>query len=630
MTKERHLPSISPRILTYGLAAGVALMAARASAVDDPSMTITTTPYIGEDADSTHPGIELKLKYTVTNTSTNYDDTANNLIQLTIPGGTNDGVYKIISEGGSAGWTCLLSSNTATFNVGTGSPIYPIDNINGEEAFFTLYSTSTNITQKVASALATGGAGGNIQFNPTNLLVDVPYIPVYWTFKVNSDHGSPSPAVGTHTNLDLTEITNSVATPVEIGTTQFVCSGWAMTSNSPASGSSNSFVMVQTNNAELTWQWLTNFYLARSAGTGGSVSGATNGWYAKNSSQELTAVPNTGYQFVNWTGDLSSTQATITQTMDKAYAVFANFSLKDLILSVASDHGTPDPAIGNNNFKYGNSVTSSVDAVVNAGTTQYVCTGWSMIGNDPSNGSSNNFTTVITNDADLAWQWLTNFYLARSAGAGGSISGATNGWYAKDSTQEVTAMPNNGWQFLTWTGDVVSASNPLQRQMDKAYSIEALFEKKSYLVTFSNSLGGAISPSGPTNALFETPISCVATANPGFKLSYMLIDGETNNASPGQLSTNFTYIVTNTGNVYAAFTPLGDLEIAAVDLRNDVLTLTISNLMAGVSSVVQRTFTLRSNAWVSVDGFLPSNAVVTWSEAVSDEWSNVFYRVISR
>lgn len=77
------------------------------------------------------------------------------------------------------------------------------------------------------------------------------------TITVNSERGTPAPA-GVTTNNYGSILTNTVDSPVTSGFTQYVCTGWTLTGNSPVTGTTNTCVLTLTNNATLTWNWQTN------------------------------------------------------------------------------------------------------------------------------------------------------------------------------------------------------------------------------------------------------------------------------------------------------------------------------------------------------------------------------------
>lgn len=77
-------------------------------------------------------------------------------------------------------------------------------------------------------------------------------------------------------------------------------------------------------------------------------------------------------------------------------------------LTVSSDHGSPIPPTGTHLYNLGSVLTNSVEEQVSLGGTQFLCTGWSMAGNDPQSGTGHTMTMTLTNGALLTWTWITN------------------------------------------------------------------------------------------------------------------------------------------------------------------------------------------------------------------------------
>lgn len=148
---------------------------------------------------------------------------------------------------------------------------------------------------------------------------------VWLTLTIASAYGSPAPARGVWTNLYGAVVTNSVDAAVPGTATQFVCIGWAMTGNGPASGGSNVMVMTQTNSAVLNWQWKTQYWLAVTAGTNGTVA-ATNGWWDAGSATAASATPFPYYRFLQWSGTLTSTNNPLFLTMNQPHTLLAQFA----------------------------------------------------------------------------------------------------------------------------------------------------------------------------------------------------------------------------------------------------------------------------------------------------------------
>jgi len=130
--------------------------------------------------------------------------------------------------------------------------------------------------------------------------------PVFVTLQVISDYGTPSPVVGVYTNVSGTLLTNFVTATDLRGQTQFVNTGWALSGNVPASGSTNTMIMTHTNNAVLTWLWKTQYSLTLTSGVHG-VASASNNWWDAGAIATATATPDIYYHFNMWTGTVSST-----------------------------------------------------------------------------------------------------------------------------------------------------------------------------------------------------------------------------------------------------------------------------------------------------------------------------------
>ncbi len=77
-----------------------------------------------------------------------------------------------------------------------------------------------------------------------------------WTLTVESDHGAPNPFGTPLRYADGTTVNCSVVSPVIEGEIEYVCTGWSLTGNSPATGVNNTCTMTITNDAVLTWNWI--------------------------------------------------------------------------------------------------------------------------------------------------------------------------------------------------------------------------------------------------------------------------------------------------------------------------------------------------------------------------------------
>jgi len=123
-------------------------------------------------------------------------------------------------------------------------------------------------------------------------------------YVVQSQHGSPTPPVGVHQYSYGYYLSNSVPSPVSLGITQYVCTGWALSGHDPVFGASNSFAVSLTNNASLIWQWETNYYVTINVTGGGSLS-HSSGWYSVGSYLDIFPDLLHGWLITEASGDIS-------------------------------------------------------------------------------------------------------------------------------------------------------------------------------------------------------------------------------------------------------------------------------------------------------------------------------------
>ncbi len=74
-------------------------------------------------------------------------------------------------------------------------------------------------------------------------------------------------------------------------------------------------------------------------------------------------------------------------------------------LQIISPYGTGTPPVGVYTNLAGTVLPLSMTATASSGPTQYVCTGWSMTGQEPTSGTGTSFQMTVTNDAVLTWNW---------------------------------------------------------------------------------------------------------------------------------------------------------------------------------------------------------------------------------
>ena len=113
------------------------------------------------------------------------------------------------------------------------------------------------------------------------------------------------------------------------GTTQYVSTGWTLSGNAPPSGSGTNVNLTLTNDATLTWQWTTNYWLSLTTSGSGAVN-VTNQWVAAGTNTNVTATAAARWMFGRWEGtNVQDSLATnvITVKMNQPRAIRVVFQM---------------------------------------------------------------------------------------------------------------------------------------------------------------------------------------------------------------------------------------------------------------------------------------------------------------
>lgn len=120
---------------------------------------------------------------------------------------------------------------------------------------------------------------------------------------------------------------------------------------------------------------------------------------------------------------------------------------------------------------------------------------------------------------------------------GGEIS-PEDDEYEEDSEVEVTASPNDGWQFTGWEGDYKGDDNPVEVTMDEDKSITAIFEKKNYaLVIETEGMGEVHEQIVTPKTDYEHGTTVELTAEPEDEWLFVGWDGDlSGNENPATIT----------------------------------------------------------------------------------------------
>ena len=280
------------------------------------------------------------------------------------------------------------------------------------------------------------------------------------------------------------------------------------------------------------------YSLTISSTEGGEVSTPGEGMFIRDDEEvvPLVAVPDEYYHFVKWTGnvttiaDVFASETTI--TMSDSYSITANFELNEgwCSLTISSpEGGSVTPTEGIHIYEDGEEV--DLFAVPDE---HYHFVEWtgdvSNVGNVTAavtNITMNDSYSITANfELDPGWYSLTI-----SSTDGGSVTTPSErvSIHAANTTVDLVAVPDEGYQFLRWTGNVSTIADVYAAEttiaMNASYSVTANFESPhpdpTTQLAVSSTTGGSVTT--PGEGTFSYPlgaeVSLVAEAVSGYRFT---------------------------------------------------------------------------------------------------------------
>ncbi len=329
---------------------------------------------------------------------------------------------------------------------------------------------------------------------------------------VVSAYGPVTPAVGMHAFAPgMPVLCQAAAT--DDGQTRRRATGWTLSGSQTGSGSGDRKTVTMNGDAQLVWQWATDYWLATAEVGDGQVS-VHSGWQPAGAVVNLQALADPGADFVGWSGDTAGCEAagaTLSVPMNRARGpITAQFTSQTstplYTLTVASAENSVSPTPGSYLYTSGAVVTCSA-ALTTLGGTQTVCTGWAL--SDGTSGQETSLAVSVAGDRTLTWSWSRRFALQTGAVGPGAVTPQV-GWLDEGAIVTLVAQPSDEAVFAGWEGDLegLLATGPsLTFTLARARGpVTARFAYNTHEVTV-HSVHGLASPSGTVSVAHGTLVT---------------------------------------------------------------------------------------------------------------------------
>jgi hypothetical protein len=207
---------------------------------------------------------------------------------------------------------------------------------------------------------------------------------------------------------------------------------------------------------------LRSYNITASSTSGGSVTTPGEGvfTYDEGTVVDLVATPDEGYQFVDWTGDVGTISdvysAATNITMNGDYSITANF-MATHDLTISSTEGGTVTTPGEGVFTYGE---VSVVGLAAEAEEDYRFIEWTGDVDTVADVYAASSTITMNGDYSITANFeelsSVQYDLTTFTTEGGSVTEPGEGVFTFDggSIVDLAVTPDEGYQFVDWTGDV--------------------------------------------------------------------------------------------------------------------------------------------------------------------------------
>ncbi len=225
--------------------------------------------------------------------------------------------------------------------------------------------------------------------------------------------------------------------------------------------------------------------------------------------------------------------ATVAQDAAAVQAIGADFA----ITATAGPGGSISSA-GTTTVAYGNSQSYTITP-----NTGYHVMDVLVDGGSVGAVTAYTFSNVRANHTISVTFTLDTFAITATAGSGGSISSAGTTTVAYGGSQNYTITPSTGYHVANVLVDAVSQGSITTYSFTNVtanHTIQASFAIDTFTITASTGTGGTITPSGTLTTNSGSSASFTITANSGYVIYDVLVDGSSVGAVTSYTFSNVT------------------------------------------------------------------------------------------
>jgi hypothetical protein len=434
-----------------------------------------------------------------------------------------------------------VTAYTIAASAGTGGSISPSGSVSVNHGAGNTFTISPDTGYGVANVLVDGasvGALGSYTFNNVtgNHTISASFAANTYTITAAAGTGgtiSPSGLISVNggTNQTFSITTNTGYRIVDV-----LVDGSSV-------GALNTYTFANiTSSHTISVSFVANTYtIISSAGVGGTISPTGSVSVNHGSNQSFTMSASIGYQISNVTVDGTSVGAVSSYTFSNVTAnhtIAATFSVKTYSITASAGTGGSISPSGSTSLNHGANQTFTITP-----NTGHSIANITVDGVSQGAISSYTFSNVTANHTISASFAVNTFTINASAGTGGTISPSGNVTVPYGGSQTLTIKPASGYAISTVLVDGISQGSVgvyAFSNVSANHTISVTFSQITFTINASVGTGGSISPAGSVNVAQGANQTFAFTADSGYVVSDVLVDGSSMGAVGSYTFTNVT------------------------------------------------------------------------------------------
>ncbi|RLL87082.1 InlB B-repeat-containing protein [Mesotoga sp. BH458_6_3_2_1] len=286
------------------------------------------------------------------------------------------------------------------------------------------------------------------------------------------------------------------------------------------------------------------YTITASAGTGGSIDPSGSVSVEHGSSKTFTMNPSEGYSVEDVLVDGESVGPRATYTFNNVtsnHTITVSFTtLPPDTYTVTFNVSDSSGALQGANVTF-NGDTKATDAQGKAVFTGVLSGSRSYtVSKEGYNNSTGNVNVDSDESVDVTLTKKTYTLTVNTVGEGTVTKIPDKATYTHGEVVQLTANPADNWNFTGWSGDLAGSANPESITMNSDKTVTANFSIVQYTITASAGTGGTISPSGQVKVNHGSNQSFSISANTGYDIQDVKVDGATEGAIGSYTFSNVT------------------------------------------------------------------------------------------